>query len=266
MEFASVKTIDEALAAKADNPQAEFLAGGTDLMVEVNLAHHRPHSVVHIGDVEELQAVEPERIGASVTWATLESSPYQALANLARTIGSPQIRATGTIGGNIGTASPAGDGLPWLAALDARIEVASLRRGVRTVPWDEFFTGVKQTALEPDEMILGVALPEQVPEAQHFAKIGVRNAMVISTVSCVVVRDDAGFRVALGSVAPTVIRVPQSEEIINSEPVPDEALLSHFAEAVSAEVRPITDHRSTESYRRHAAGVLARRLVERCLR
>ena len=225
MEFVKAETIDEALAAKAANAQAEFLAGGTDMMVEVNLAHHRPNGVVHVGGIDELQGIDSNRIGSAVTWATLEASPHQALAHLARTIGSPQIRAAGTIGGNIATASPAGDGLPWIAANDASIEVASLERGVRSIPWNEFFTGVKQTSLAPDEMILGVVLPDQVPERQHFAKIGVRNAMVISTVSCVVTRDDHGFRLAFGSVAPTVIRAPQAEQILNSGSQIDESTL-----------------------------------------
>ena len=265
MDFSRATSIDEALAAKTADPEAEFLAGGTDLMVEVNLAHHRPKNVIGLGGVSELQEKTPDRIGAGVTWESLETSSHQALAHLARTVGSPQIRAAATIGGNIGTASPAGDGLPWIAAIDAAIEVASQSRGKRLVRWNEFFTGVKQTSMSGDEMITAVVLPDDMPEIQHFAKIGVRNAMVISTVSCVVVRGTDGFRVALGSVAPTVIRVPRAEELINSEATPSAAALNEFAAAVSREVTPITDHRSTEAYRRHASGVLARRLVMRCL-
>ena len=188
MDFSRPATIDEALAAKAADPEAEFLAGGTDLMVEVNLAHHRPKNVIGLGGVSELQEKTPDRIGAGVTWGSLETSSHQALAHLARTVGSPQIRAAATIGGNIGTASPAGDGLPWIAAIDAEIEVASQSRGKRLVRWNEFFIGVKRTSMNDDEMITAVVLPDDMPEIQHFAKIGVRNAMVISTVSCVVVR------------------------------------------------------------------------------
>jgi CO/xanthine dehydrogenase FAD-binding subunit len=114
--------------------------------------------------------------------------------------------------------------------------------------------------------VTAVVLPDDMPESQHFAKIGVRSAMVISTVSCVVTRGTDGFRVALGSVAPTVIRLPRAEEMLNSEGNPSETALDEFAVTVSQEVRPITDHRSTEAYRRHAAGVLARRLVVRCLK
>lgn len=265
MNFTRATNIDEALAAKNADTDAEFLAGGTDLMVEVNLAHHRPKSVIGIENVAELKETSTSRIGAGVTWDHLESSSHQALAHLARTVGSPQIRAAGTIGGNIGTASPAGDGLPWIAAIDANIEVVSQSRGKRLVPWAQFFTGVKRTSLAADEMVTALVLPADMPQIQHFAKIGVRSAMVISTVSCVVARGTDGFRVALGSVAPTVIRVPRAEQLLNSETRPSEAALDEFAATVAKEVQPITDHRSTEAYRRHAAGVLARRLVVRCL-
>ena len=235
-------------------------------MVEVNFGHTRPEHVIALRRIDELSESNDRRIGAGVTWATLEHSHHRALAQLARTVGSPQIRAAGTIGGNIGTASPAGDGLPWLAAVDAEIEVASKERGTRRVPWSDFFTGVKTNALEPDEVIVAAVLPDEVPENQEFAKIGQRSAMVISTVAACVVRDEDGsVRVALGSVAPTPVRARQAEALIAENPEPSESVLEEFARTVSAEISPITDHRSTESYRRHAAGILARRLLERCV-
>ena len=265
MDFAIASDLSDALKAKAATPAAQLLAGGTDLMVEVNLAHHRPEMIISLRRVEEMKEHGPGRIGAGVTWATLEQSPHRALAQLATTVGSPQIRAAGTIGGNVGTASPAGDGLPWIAALDAHIEVESKARGRRQVRWDEFFVGVKRTSIADDEIITAVVLPDEVPVAQEFAKVGLRSAMVISTVSCVVMRGSDGFRVALGSVAPTVMRARQAEALLNSSALPSSSTLEEFAATVSREVTPITDHRSTEAYRRHAAGVLARRLVERCL-
>lgn len=266
MEFMAAHDLDEALTAKAEHPGAELLAGGTDLMVEVNLAHHRPSRIISLRRVEELKDVTAGRIGAGVTWARLEQENHRGLAQAARTVGSPQIRAAGTIGGNVGMASPAGDGLPWIAAAEASIEVRSKERGIRTIPWNEFFTGVKRTSLEADEIITAVVVPEDVPTAQEFAKVGTRNAMVISTVSCAVMRDDDGVRVALGSVATTPMRATQAEEMINAESTISDSVLDEFARIVSQEVRPISDHRSTEAYRRHAAGVLARRLVERNLR
>jgi CO/xanthine dehydrogenase FAD-binding subunit len=265
MEFIAARDLDEALGVKADHPDAQLLAGGTDLMVEVNLADHRPDRVVSIRRVRELRGVTAGRIGAGATWADLERCGHRGLAQAARTVGSPQIRATGTIGGNVATASPAGDGLPWIAAADASIVVRSAERGERAIPWSDFFVGVKRTSLEQDEVIIGVDVPPDVPRIQEFAKVGTRNAMVIATVSCVVMRDDAGFRVALGSVAPTPIRAVRAEAMINGESEVSAAVLDEFAGIVSDEVRPITDHRSTEAYRRHAAGVLARRLVERSI-
>ena len=266
MEITRPTNLADALEARAEDPGSDLLAGGTDLMVEVNFGHARPEHVIALRRIDEIAEIDQRRIGAGVTWARLEKSKYRALAQLSRTVGSPQIRAAGTIGGNIGTASPAGDGLPWLAAVDAEIEVASKARGTRRVPWSEFFTGVKRNALEPDEVIVAAVLPEEVPENQEFAKIGQRSAMVISTVSaCVMRHEDGSVRVALGSVAPTPVRAYQAEQLIADNPAPSEAVLNEFARAVSEEVSPITDHRSTEAYRRHAAGVLARRLLERCL-
>lgn len=265
MDFTAAHDLDAVLTAKDADPATQLLAGGTDLMVEVNLAHHRPSSVVSLKRVDDLNDAANGRIGAGVTWARLEQFPHRALAQLARTIGSPQIRAVGTIGGNVATASPAGDGLPWIAAANGSVAVQSKQRGERLVPWDEFFVHVKQTSLEPDEVITGVAVPDDTPEIQEFAKVGVRNAMVISTVSCVVMRGDDGFRVALGSVAPTPIRATAAEAMINAETTLTDSVLTEFARIVSSEVRPISDHRSTEAYRRHAAGVVARRLVKRCV-
>jgi CO/xanthine dehydrogenase FAD-binding subunit len=265
MEFVPAPDLATALEARAAYPDAELLAGGTDLMVEVNLRHHRPSTVIGIRRCTELLERDEGRIGAAVPWASLERGSPTALAQLARTIGSPQIRAAGTLGGNVATASPAGDGLPWIAAMNGSIEVASRARGTRLVPWSEFFVGVKQTSLAADEIVTAIVTPPDAPRVQEFAKIGVRNAMVIATVSCVVARGEDGFRVAFGSVAPTPIRVPEAESWLNAESAISDAVLDEFAGRVATEVRPITDHRSTEAYRRHGSGVLARRLVERCL-
>jgi CO/xanthine dehydrogenase FAD-binding subunit len=242
------------------------LAGGTDVMVEANFGHTRPEHVVGLRRVVELAEWEHRRIGAAVTWRRLEADGPRALAQAARTVGSPQIRNAGTIGGNLATASPAGDGHPFLAAVDAEIELVS-GSGGRVVPWHEFFTGVKQTSMADDELIRAVILPEELPERHKFAKVGVRNAMVISTVCAVVTRNgDGRTTVGLGSVAPTPIRAHQAEEMISSIQSPSSSDLDEFARLVAAGTRPITDHRSTEAYRRHAAGVLCRRLLERCLR
>ena len=263
MDVLYPRTLSEAVDALADGVTP--LAGGTDLMVEINFGHARPDRFLALRRVEELAGWDGSRIGSGVTWRRIEREGPRALAQAARTVGSPQIRNAGTIGGNVATASPAGDGLPFLAAVDASIELAS-SAGTRSVPWEEFFVGVKRTTRRPDELIAAVALPPELPERHEFGKIGVRNAMVISTVCCVVTRDhDGTTTVALGSVAPTPMRARRAEEMISGEARPSETALGEFARLVSEEVSPITDHRSTESYRRHASGVLARRLLERCL-
>jgi CO/xanthine dehydrogenase FAD-binding subunit len=257
-------TLTDALEAVAAG--AVPLAGGTDLMVEVNFGHRRPEVVVGLRRVDELGTWDDRLLGSGVTWRRIEAEGPRALAQAAATVGSPQIRNAGTIGGNLATASPAGDGHPFLAAVDAVIRLASLR-GTRELPWNDFFTGVKTTSRAEDELITGVRLPGSMPERQEFGKVGVRNAMVIATVCCVVTRDaDSGTTVALGSVAPTPMRARGAEAMISSIARPGKSDLEEFQRLVSQEVRPITDHRSTESYRRHASGVLARRLLERCLR
>lgn len=257
-------TIAEVTSALAAG--AVPLAGGTDVMVEVNFGHIRPEVVVGLRRVEELAEWNGNRLGSGVTWRRIEESGPRALAQAARTVGSPQIRNAGTIGGNVATASPAGDGLPFLLAVGATIELTS-DEGKRQVAAEEFFVGVKRTALKKGELISTVNLPETLPERQEFGKIGVRNAMVIATVCCVVTRDaNNSTRVALGSVAPTPVRAKSAETMISSIAKPSGADLTEFARLVSAEVSPITDHRSTEEYRRHGAGVLARRLLERCLK
>jgi CO/xanthine dehydrogenase FAD-binding subunit len=256
-------SVDEALARLGEGVVP--LSGGTDVMVEVNSGHLDPDRVVGLRRVGELKEWDGMRIGAGVTWRRIEREGPKALAEAARTVGSPQIRNAGTIGGNLGTASPAGDGHPFLAAVDATIELVS-SDAVRTLPWKDFFLGVKKTARRDDELIAAVRLPETLPSRQAFGKIGVRNAMVIAMVNCVVTRQDDGVTtVALGSVAPTPMRAARAETMISSVRAPSETDLAEFQRLVAEEVRPITDHRSTEDYRRHGAGVLARRLLERCL-
>jgi CO/xanthine dehydrogenase FAD-binding subunit len=264
VEIVHPTSIDEALAGMTEDVTP--LAGGTDLMVEVNFGQVNPERVMGLRRLEELKEWEGHRIGSGVTWRRIERDGPQGLAEAARTVGSPQIRNAGTIGGNLGTASPAGDGHPFLAAVDASVELASSTT-TRTLPWSDFFVGVKETARRPDELITAVNLPDQLPERQAFGKIGLRNAMVIATVCAVVTRaDDGRVTVALGSVAPTPIRASRAESMISSSGRPTDADLAEFQRLVSEEVRPISDHRSTEEYRRHGAGVLARRLLERCLR
>lgn len=273
-------SIDEAVSLLAEHHDARLLSGGTDTMVEVNFNRLKPNKIIGLRRVESLRSFEVMEqsvtIGAGVPYAAMETGPLAealpALAAAARTVGSPQIRAAGTLGGNLGTCSPAGDGLPVLAALDATINLRSTS-GVRSVPFAEFMIGVKRNSRRPDEIIESVTIA-RARGFQDYAKVGVRNAMVISVASVCFAHDiqRASVKVALGAVGPTIIRAREAESWLcsrvdasNTLPA-DDAVASEFADRVAAEARPIDDHRSTAAYRRHAVGVLARRLYLRSTR
>ena len=269
--------LTDALDALAADPTAMVLAGGTDAMVEVNSGHRRPHAVIAVGRIPELRTWSHDavsamlRIGAAVTYAELEVEPFlgwvPALSQAARTVGSPQIRHASTLGGNVATCSPAGDGLPVLAALDAMVHLVS-RGGTRSIPISEFMTGPKRTALLPGELIEAVSVP-LFTRWQGYAKVGVRNAMVISNAgACLAVDDAGGVRLALGSVGPTIIRCTDAEAFAatvvgQSTRSVSDADATEFGRLAAAASRPIDDHRSTAEYRRHAIAVLARRLLRR---
>jgi CO/xanthine dehydrogenase FAD-binding subunit len=214
-------------------------------------------------------------LGAGLTYTEMETGELAdllpALAQAARTVGSPQIRNAGTVGGNLGTGSPAGDTLPVLAALDAVVVLGSTA-GVRELPWDGFCVGPKRTALATGEVILGVRVP--LPDGpQEFLKVGTRNAMVISVASVAVVTDvpSRSVRVGLGSVGPTPLRAPDAEAWVAGEVDWDArrlrgdaaAVAAAFGARVAAAARPIDDHRSTARYRTHAVEVCARRALAR---
>jgi CO/xanthine dehydrogenase FAD-binding subunit len=269
--------LDGALAAASETPAADLLAGGTDLMVEVTFGHRRPQHIVALRRVRELGGFEVEaghlRLGANLTYTEMEHDLAElapALAMAARTVGSPQIRNAGTIGGNLGTASPAGDTLPWLLAMDAEVELASAD-GRRTVPIAEFLTGPKRTARRPGELIAAARVP-RIDGPQHFAKIGPRNAMVISIACFALVVDTTHRRIraGMGAVGPTPLR-PTEAEALATEAIDWDALtcpgdaIAAFGWACAEAARPITDHRSTAEYRRHGVEVLARRALRRCL-
>ncbi len=263
----------EATHLLSNNPSAHLLTGGTDLMVEVNFNHRHPETVISLRKVPEFQQWNVDNIsglvhiGSSVPYAMMEhgelAQALPALAEAARTVGSPQIRAAGSLGGNLGTCSPAGDSLPVLSALDAVIHLQSETAG-RSVAFADFMVGPKKTSRLPDEIISGVTIP-LINGWQGYAKVGVRNAMVISIASVCLAINDGNVRVALGSVGPTIIRGSESEAWINSVGLEnvDLSVAKEFGERVRAESRPINDHRSTAEYRRHAVGVLATRLLLR---
>lgn len=281
MSVATPRSLDEALALLAADPEAHVLAGGTDFMVEVNFGHRRPNSVIAINRIPELAASTHDsargtvEVGAGVTYAQLQVAPlavwFPALAQASRTVGSPQIRNAGTIGGNLATASPAGDTLPVLAALDAVVLLAAAGAR-RELPLTGFVTAPKRTALLPGELITGVRLPV-LRGPQEFLKVGTRNAMVISVagVALAVDLDGRTVRCGLGSVGPVPLRAPEAEAWVrdrvdwDAARVPDPRTYETFGRMVADAARPIDDHRSTAAYRRHAVEVCARRALMRAL-
>ena len=266
-------SLAEATQLLSNNPDAHLLTGGTDMMVEVNFNHRHPETVIALRNIPEIQQWSVDaasgivHIGSSVPYATMEhgelAQALPALAEAARTVGSPQIRAAGSIGGNLGTCSPAGDSLPVLSALDAVVHLRS-DTSSRSVSFAEFMVGPKKNSRMANEIITGVSVP-MTNGWQGYAKVGVRNAMVISVASVCLAIHDGKVRVALGSVGPTIIRCTESEAWINSVGLENvnQSIAKEFGEHVRTESRPIDDHRSTAEYRRHAVGVLAARLLLR---
>ena len=278
MELLQPESWREALEAKRAHPDAVPINGGTDLMVELNFDRRRPAEVLDLNKVPELAewgTVDGRlRVGAGVTYARLIDELADRLPGLAmasRTVGSPQIRNRGTVGGNLGTASPAGDGLPPLYASDADVELASID-GTRRVPVQDFITGPKRNALCPDELIAAFVLPE-AEGPQQYAKIGTRNAMVIAVCSLGLALHPRQRRVAacIGSAGPTPIRAADAERYIagvldegglwDSPRALDDAALRRFGELVELAARPISDVRGTAAYRSHAVGVLGERTL-----
>jgi CO/xanthine dehydrogenase FAD-binding subunit len=272
------ESLADALEARSAHPEAVALAGGTDLMVELNFDRSRPRVVLDLTRVPELTEWAPEdgrvRVGAGVTYTRIVDELGERLPGLAiasRTVGSPQIRNRGTVGGNLGTASPAGDALPPLYTSGAEVELAS-KRGTRRVPVAEFVTGPKRSALAPDELIAAFVLPPAAG-GQQFAKVGPRNAMVIAVCSVSVALWPEQRRVAtcIGSAGPTPLLATDADTFIagvleehdywaGRAPLPDVAL-RRYGELVGQAARPIDDVRGTADYRRHAVGVMARRTL-----
>ena len=273
------RSLDDALATKAAHPDAVPIAGGTDLMVALNFDRARPRAIVDISRVPELAEWRREDgsifLGAGVTYSRImrELAEFTPLVQASRTVGSPQIRSRGTVGGNLGTASPAGDALPVLAAYDADVVLVRAGGRTRSLPWHQFMVGPKKTSLAPDELILG-ARWRVVRGYGSFSKVGTRNAMVIAVANVCLVLDEAGctVRVALGSVGPTIIRATEAEvyaaQALSASgawedpkaPCTD-AVLREFGDRVAAAAKPIDDIRGTRAYRRHACAVLARRAL-----
>jgi CO/xanthine dehydrogenase FAD-binding subunit len=262
MEVLVPRSLDEALRLKSERPEARPLAGGTDLLVELNFDRARPEAILNLEEVAELRGWSREngavRLGARLTYTEAMAPDLAellpALAEASRTVGSPQIRNRGTIGGNLGTASPAGDALPPLLVSRAEVEMASTR-GRRRLPLEEFLVGPKRNALAEDELVVAVRVAPAAGR-QTFMKVGPRNAMVIAVASLAVAVDEevGELRAAYGSAGPVtgLVVAPLAER-------------ARFAELVAGACSPIDDVRGTAAYRRHALRVLAERALERLL-
>ncbi|MGY1692828.1 FAD binding domain-containing protein [Geodermatophilus sp. SYSU D01105] len=273
MDFLQPTTWADALAARAERPDALPIAGGTDVMVELNFDWRRPAALLDLTRVRELREWDTEdgrvRLGAGVPYARVIrelGAQLPGLAMASRTVGSPQIRVRGTVGGNLGSASPAGDAHPPLLAAGAEVELVSAARGARRVPVADFYTGVKRSVLAPDELIAAVLVPPAAGP-QQFCKVGTRNAMVIAVSAFAVALhpDRRAVGTGIGSAAPTPRRAPEAEEFLAGEldwesrrPLP-EALAAEFGQRVAAAASPIDDVRGSAAYRRHSLSVLARR-------
>ena len=268
-------TLSEAVDARVARPELRPIAGGTDLMVDVNFGRTELTGVLDLTAVAEMKGIDRDdrsiRIGAAHPMADIADrlADVSALAGAVVTVGSPQIRSRATLGGNIATASPAGDSIPALLVHDAEVEVASTR-GSRRTSLDELLVAPGRTTLEDDELIVALHLPRTAWRSR-FAKVGTRNAMVIATCSvAVAVNTDTGEgRIAAGAVAPTARRLPQAEAVLerlaSASATPAGGELDDLEEAVRADIAPIDDHRSTAAYRSHATSTLVRRLVQRVL-
>jgi CO/xanthine dehydrogenase FAD-binding subunit len=279
VDFLQPTSWSEALDLRAERPDALPIAGGTDVMVELNFDRRRPGALLDLGRVPELTEWGADdgvvRLGAGVPYARVIDqlgAQLPGLAMAARTVGSPQIRMRGTVGGNLGSASPAGDAHPPLLAAGAVVEVASAARGARDIPAADFYTGVKRNALEPDELIAAVRVPAATGP-QQFSKVGTRNAMVIavSAFACALHPDRRAVGTGIGSAAPTPRRAADAEAFLAGElesaglwesrgELP-EALARAFGERVAAAASPIDDVRGSAAYRRHSLSVMARRAV-----
>jgi CO/xanthine dehydrogenase FAD-binding subunit len=272
----SPETLADAYAILAERGSGVcVIAGGTDLMVLMNAHQLDAALFLDIWRINELRGIGDEgehlRIGALTTYTQLIGSPLvqrygPALVAASRTIGAVQIQNRGTLGGNVVNASPAGDSLPVLAAYDAELEIGSAR-GLRRVAFNTFYTGYRQTVLAADEMLIAVRLPKlKAGERDFFCKVGTRRAQAISKI-VMAARATASERViksvniAIGSVAPTVIRAPQTEALLAGQAITLD-IINQAQESIAREVSPITDLRSTEHYRRTVTG----NVLAKCLR
>jgi CO/xanthine dehydrogenase FAD-binding subunit len=268
----------EAVALLAEHGAgARVLAGGTDLLVDLKTAADVPRIVVDISRAEDMRQIEITAqglsIGALVTHASIARSPliremFPALVDAALTIGAPQTRNLGTLAGNLATAVPSMDSGPTLLALEAEVTLAG-PSGVRQMPLEAFFVGPRRTALGHGELLTAIIIPTRnLGKPAHFLKFGLRKgqALAIVNVAASLWIDPASGTVqspciALGAVAPTVVRARSAEKLLDGRPATAETM-QEAALAAVADAKPITDFRASAQYRRDLIAVLTRRALE----
>ena len=275
IEFLAAATLDDLYRLLAETG-GRVIAGGTDAIVQMQRGAFPATTLIDVSRITDLRFIREEagriHIGALTTYTDVMMSPIlragaPALVQAAATVGAPQTRTRGTMGGNIGNASPAGDMLPPLLALDATVTLTSAT-GRRVLPLDEMLVGPRRTRLAPGEIIHSVSFePLPGPSGAVFLKLGNRNGMAIAVVSVAVglALDGQGriavSRVALGAVAPRAVRSPHAEAVLTGQ-FPSEALFDDVAHAIQGNIAPIDDLRGTAVYRRQAAERLAKRALQ----
>jgi CO/xanthine dehydrogenase FAD-binding subunit len=262
--FYQPKDIQEALGLKAElKERGTFIAGGTDIVVLMNHGKAAPENFIDLTHIPELRAIHRHNgtleMAGNVTHAQAGKLPMRCLALASLSVGGPGIRELGTLAGNLATASPAGDGCAALLALDAEVELTSVR-GARRLALDKFFLGYRKTALAPDEMITKVIVPTNYKS--DWSKNGKRGAMNISIVAAAVaITPKNEARIALASVAATTIRCYKAEKFLAENGLNTDTI-QQVADIVRGEIKPITDHRASADYKVHLSGVMVRRLLE----
>jgi CO/xanthine dehydrogenase FAD-binding subunit len=256
---------------------ARILAGGTDLLVELKSAAHAPEVVIDISRAAELQGIavteEGLRLGALVTHSEIVHSAlihdvFPGLAEAARSIGAAQTRNLATLGGNLMTCVPSMDSGPMLIALDAHVTVES-PRGRRQIPLHELFVGPRKTALKPDELLVDIVIPKRhLGKPAAFQKLGLRKGQALALVNAAASfwtdQDNGSFRevrIALGAVAPTVIRAVKAEACLEGRPITAQAM-AEAGRIAASEAKPISDFRASAGYRRDLIAVLVKRALE----
>jgi CO/xanthine dehydrogenase FAD-binding subunit len=270
------KDANHAVALLAEHgPAVKVLAGGTDLLVELKHGAHAPQVVLDITRAADLKGISLSdaglRIGALATHTDIMRSPFvrehlPALIDAAHTIGAVQTRNLGTLGGNLVTCVPSMDSGPTLVALEAQVTVAG-PGGRREMPITDFFVGPRKTVLKHDELLVEILIPKRnVGKPTDFLKFGLRKGQALALVNAASSAwvENGVFkapRIALGAVAPTVIRAPQAEAYLEGKPVTTEAM-TEAGRIAAGEARPISDFRATAGYRRDLIAVLTRRTLE----